>query len=362
MENRIEHVDGLRGIAILSVILYHAYSRWPALVSLPYGERYAHFFGWGWLGVELFFIISGFVIFMSLDKCDSFGQFIGKRWLRLFPAMLIATALIFITAPLVNRPDGLPTFSQAVPGLTLIDPRWLSRMGGSGEMLEGSFWSLFAEVKFYVFAGAIYFTLGRTWAILGLLAGFVGYWLCFPLDFQGPQWWAYLYDTPYWAWFACGALFYEWKRTDDWRLFAVAMIIGIVASAVPMPGAGGIKNMDWLPLAGLPFVLLFAAALRYSRVQRILRSRWLLFLGFVSYPLYLIHEQAVVGLSMSLGRNVSQGWLSGVIPLLPIAIVIAASWVIAKFWEKPVRRAISSSAELLARLALQHVRMGTANK
>jgi len=120
--------------------------------------------------------------------------------------------------------------------------------------------------------------------------------------------------------------------------------------------------MDWLPLAGLPFVLLFAAALRYSRVQRILRSRWLLFLGFVSYPLYLIHEQAVVGLSMSLGRNVSQGWLSGVIPLLPIAIVIAASWVIAKFWEKPVRRAISSSAELLARLALQHVRMGTANK
>jgi peptidoglycan/LPS O-acetylase OafA/YrhL len=358
LENRIEHVDGLRGIAILSVILYHAYSRWPGLVSLPYGERFAHFFGWGWLGVELFFIISGFVIFMSLDKCDSFVQFIGKRWLRLFPAMLIATALIFITAPLVHRPDGLPTFSQAVPGLTLIDPRWLARVGGPSEMLEGSFWSLFTEMKFYVFAGAVYFTLGRTWAILGLIAGFAGYWLCFLLDVQGPAWWAYLYDTPYWAWFACGALFYEWKRTEDGRLFAAAILVGFVASAVPMPGVGGIKGMDWIPFAGLPFVLLFAAALRYCWVQRMLCNRWLLFLGFVSYPLYLIHEQAVVGLSVTLGRNFNQGWLSGVVPLLPIAIVIAVSWVIAKFWEKPLRKAISSSAELFARFALKDGRVG----
>lgn len=50
-----------------------------------------------------FFLISGFVITMSLEKCIDFGDFIFRRWLRLFPAMLIASILILITAPFFLR-------------------------------------------------------------------------------------------------------------------------------------------------------------------------------------------------------------------------------------------------------------------
>lgn len=342
MENRIGHIDGLRGVAILSVLFYHAYARWPALVRLPYGNQYALLFGWGWLGVELFFIISGFVIFMTLDKCESIPEFMGKRWLRLFPAMLIATIVIFATAPLTNRPDGIPTFSEAIPGLTFIDVRWLQRLGGPNSMIEGSFWSLFAEMKFYVFASIVHFTLGRRIAILGLLAGFAGYWLCVPLGLQGPHWWAYLYDVPYWAWFACGALFYEWRRCDDKRLFAAALLVGFIASAAPVPGVGEIKNMEWIPFAGLPFVLLFAAALVFEEVSSSLSHPWLLFVGFVSYPLYLIHDHALAGLSLELGQYTR----SGLAPLLPMAILIALSWVIARHCERPVRRLLISTARV----------------
>ena len=87
--HRIAFLDGLRGIAILLVVFYHAYTRWSDIV--PYGARYAHFpvAQLGWLGVELFFMISGFVIYMTLEKCRSFGEFLYRRWLRLFPAMLL---------------------------------------------------------------------------------------------------------------------------------------------------------------------------------------------------------------------------------------------------------------------------------
>ena len=69
---RIEFLDGLRGLAILLVIFFHAFVRWPNIV--PYGSSYSDFifFKYGYLGVELFFLISGFVILMSLEKNKHF--------------------------------------------------------------------------------------------------------------------------------------------------------------------------------------------------------------------------------------------------------------------------------------------------
>ena len=102
--SRLLFLDGLRGIVILLVILYHAYSdTWD--IFLPYHYQYHDFllFKYGNYGVQLFFLISGFVITMSLEKCIDFGDFIFRRWLRLFPAMLIASILILITAPFFLR-------------------------------------------------------------------------------------------------------------------------------------------------------------------------------------------------------------------------------------------------------------------
>ena len=123
---RLAHLDGLRGLAIALVLLFHAYAGWTGQV--PYGAAYADIgvFKFGWLGVELFFLISGFVIFMTLDKTASFGVFLYKRWVRLFPAMLLASALIVATAPWLmcvstQTTISAPSAVMASPGYETVD-------------------------------------------------------------------------------------------------------------------------------------------------------------------------------------------------------------------------------------------------
>ena len=92
---RIDYLDAIRGIAVWLVVLYHAYARYE---HFPYGFEYASFpfLKYGYLGVELFFLISGFVILMTLERSRSFINFLYKRWLRLFPAMAIVTLLFYV--------------------------------------------------------------------------------------------------------------------------------------------------------------------------------------------------------------------------------------------------------------------------
>lgn len=106
-KERIAHLDGFRGLAILLVISYHAFARWPKVT--PWTTIYGTFpiFKFGWMGVQLFFVISGYVIFMTLERCTSLSEFIYKRWLRLFPAMLIGTIIVFSSAQIFyKRPAG----------------------------------------------------------------------------------------------------------------------------------------------------------------------------------------------------------------------------------------------------------------
>ena len=159
---RLHFLDGLRGIAILLVVLYHSFADWPR--ELPYHEQYADIFlfHFGKYGVQLFFIISGFVIAMTLEKCKSFLDFMFRRWLRLFPAMLIASFIILISAPLFTaRPIGVPHYLDLISGFTFIEPELFRLFFVENKyILEGSFWTLFVEMKFYILAGFLYFTIG----------------------------------------------------------------------------------------------------------------------------------------------------------------------------------------------------------
>ena len=173
--DRVKYLDGHRGLAILLVFLFHAYSRWVERV--PYGDEYSKvwLFEYGFLGVQLFFIISGFVILMSLEKCSGARDFLTRRWLRLFPAMFICSILIYITSPLLtDRPSGQPELASLLPGLSFIDFNiWKVIFGYPEKQLEGVFWSLYVEFKFYIFAAIIYFSKGRNALVLSLVLAFI---------------------------------------------------------------------------------------------------------------------------------------------------------------------------------------------
>ncbi len=176
MQSRIEYLDGLRGVAILLVLGFHSYSRWSQLY--PYGNIYADIpvFKLGWVGVELFFLISGFVIFMTLENTKTFLKFIYKRWIRLFPAMLLASIIVYASAPLFHeRPLGNPSFVDLLPGLTFLEPHWWSELLGiQVNSIESAFWSLYVEFKFYLIAGGIYYFLGRRLLVPCLILLFLG--------------------------------------------------------------------------------------------------------------------------------------------------------------------------------------------
>ena len=335
MGDRLKPIDGLRGVAILSVVVFHVFTRWPDHV--PYGHHYEMIGLYGWLGVRLFFIISGFVILMTLDKCASFSSFIWRRWLRLFPAMLVCSLLIYATgALLVDRPFGPPRLRDLLPGLLFIDSRWMQVAGLPIHDLEGTFWSLFAEVEFYIFFGALYFWRGRGVAIWGLAGCFVAWWIMRLTHILILRKIATGLALEWYGWFLCGALFFDWRRTGDPRRLWLALAVGVASSA------GIILSTlpDWYPaIWGLGMVALFWSALTLPFLQTILSSRPIQFVGAISYPFYLLHEQAIIAMISQLGkwRPAIPGLL---LPLLPLALLMALAWLVAHYAEPFLRERI----------------------
>jgi peptidoglycan/LPS O-acetylase OafA/YrhL len=346
---RIAHLDGLRGVAILGVIVFHAFARWPELV--PYGQTYASFplFAKGWLGVELFFMISGFVILMTLERCDTFGGFLYRRWLRLFPAMLFCSVLIFASAPLFpERPAGAPTWPSLLPGLTLVQPWVWRHLFGEFPELEGAFWSLFVEVKFYLLVGALYFLAGRKVAILGVVLLFAVSALLSSVALpaipfaRAAKTANELSDARLFGWFAVGALFYDYLRTGSARTFGAAAGVAILAAAALPDASIGSKA------AAVGVAALFAASFADTRLQRICSHRAMLFVGFVSYPLYLLHENMTVAMIAKLGP-IAPHVPGLLLPILPIACVVALSWFVARHVEPRLARVIRGAVALRRR-------------
>ncbi len=346
LQSRVEYLDGLRGVAILLVLAFHSYSRWPEIV--PYGNAYKDFplFQLGWLGVELFFLISGFVIFMTLDKTKSFGTFIYKRWLRLFPAMLLASVMIYFTAPLFyERPAGSPDLLDMIPGLTFIEPAWWSKLLGTQiKPLEGAFWSLYVEFKFYVLAGLIYYFLGRKLLVPVLLFLFLSSITITEFQTENNMALIKLITTisktlsfKYFGWFCAGALFYLYQQTKNEGHYLMA--IGVAALSSVNTGDHLGANAAALMITGL-----FALSLRVTYLQHILTSKFFMLFGFVSYPLYLIHENSMISMivkSQTLLPQLDMFFY----PIPPIALLTTVSFFIAKVFEPKTKLAVETAIQ-----------------
>jgi peptidoglycan/LPS O-acetylase OafA/YrhL len=336
---RMHYLDGLRGIAILLVLFFHAYSNdW--VDALPYHDQYDHItlFHFGRYGVQLFFIISGFVIAMTLEKCKSFWDFMLRRWLRLFPAMLVGSLLILITAPLFTaRPYGAPLLQDALPGLLFLEPE-VFRLFFPQNILEGSFWTLFVEMKFYILAGALYFTVGSKKMIAVLVVMFLSTIL---FEFAAPHLPVMLTEQlktilhylnwAHYGWFAAGALFYQYYVTKNSRYWFAAVLLALIAARC----LGGLPTKSMIYATAI--VMTFAFSMTNASVQKILSNKILVFFGFISYPLYLVHEQAMVSMINQI-HNFNAEIPSFSLPILPIALIILVAWLIAKYLEPQARK------------------------
>jgi peptidoglycan/LPS O-acetylase OafA/YrhL len=292
-------IEGLRGVAVLFVVLFHA--------GLPWMPG-------GFVGVDVFFVLSGYLISgLLISERESTGSisfptFYARRSARLLPAavLVICTTLAAATV-FLSPPEVLRVGRTAIRALLYVSNISFARNTGYFEALVDDdvllhTWSLGVEEQFYVgwplfiaALGAIGIARGRRlgW-VLGSVA-LVSFIASLVLTFRTPAWAFFL--TPLRAWeFAVGAMAYVWaSRTTSvsarligalGALGAAALIASamLITEAVPYPGVAAL-----LPVGGTAALLIAGAVAPQTISPRSLGIRPLRWLGKMSYGLYLWH-------------------------------------------------------------------------
>lgn len=299
---RFVFIDALRGLAALSVVLYHAYEG-GHIAGLA-----AFLPGWlltalshGWLGVAVFFVLSGFVISHSVEgdrvTLPYLGRFMLRRSLRLDPTYWFAIALALGFAALSARVVAGDPPPRLAPVQLAAHLFYLQEFLQVPE-INVVFWTLTYEVQFYLVyvlilaltrADPTHPLQGRlTGRVLGIGALISLLW---PLGIlhQPPLPGLFL---PLWFGFLLGAGAYR-----TWRNPRLAPVFLLYATII---GLGGVLRGDAFAVAcALTGILLWASAVS-GAIHRALGWRWLQFLGAISYSLYLTHNP-ITGAAFNVG-------------------------------------------------------------
>jgi len=314
IKQRLDQIDALRGIAAMAVLLYHYSYTFPKFYS--HGEAALFTASWGFLGVQLFFLISGFVIFMTLEQTQRASDFVVSRFSRLYPtywcAMLLTSAAVHLL--------GLPKLEYGWRD-TLLNLLMFQQLLHVPNV-DGAYWTLTAELLFYAWALAA-FALGWLnrlhWMLMAaLLLRMLGHLQVLPL--------ASVVSTvlilPFVGWFSCGIAVYglvtHGPRARDLALLAAAALVTGFCDSVKL---------------GL-FAPLVSALLYAAGTGRLpwLSSRPLLWLGRISYPLYLLHQYAGYALLLRLG---AAGVPLDLAILLVLALMLPAAHGLHRLVEQP---------------------------
>lgn len=321
-KGRLDGLDALRGIAALCVVAFHV---WP-LQAVN-----------GYLAVDLFFMLSGYVMARTFEprmaQGMSAGAFLRMRILRLWPTMLLGGLLCL---PFFLADHGPVLWPVALANLIMIPVP----MFGQAFLLNGPAWSIFFELLanglhaagLWRLAPVRLVLLACTMAVVlacfaaftmdslevgmrteGFLAGIPRVLLSYTLGIVLFRWWRDRPPAPVPGWIALALLplyiaFNGWQGGYRWPLDFLFIVFG-------------------MPLA-------MAGALRMRNVPR-----WTVWLGAISFPLYAVHESVLLA-----------GERLGVAPPVQVAAALLLAWVVARA-EPALRAAVNGSIAGLGRRA-----------
>jgi peptidoglycan/LPS O-acetylase OafA/YrhL len=298
-------LDGVRGLAIL-VVLFHnvGYFEEPAdslaIKILRVGV------GAGWVGVQLFFVLSGFLITgILLDtKGDShyFRSFYVRRVLRIFPLYYLTLIVAFLALPQIMD---LGVWEEHARRVQIW--HWFYLINWFGSLYELShFWSLAVEEQFYLIWPLVVFSLSTNRLIrtCGALVVSALLFRVVAVICHAPVGWSYTFTIARWDALACGAAiavamrdpsWYElvvtWLRRSAVPLGAVLLLIVAVNHGLPSDSPLS-QTAGYSALALLfGFFILSVVDPRKSNVwlRRVVESGWLRFFGKHSYGIYVLH-------------------------------------------------------------------------
>ncbi len=319
---RIPQLDAIRGIAILVVMFHNERDVFPSF-HLP------GVFASGWMGVDLFFVLSGFLITgILLDAKGSAGffrNFYARRCLRIWPLYYAVLLLMFVAVPLLRPAQGSMIFERSSPwwAYPLYLQNFLVPVSTKAVGPLGVTWSLAIEEQFYLVWPLVvrHLSMARLRVVcLGVIVAspFLRLYLSTEqvdlynnvfCRLDGLMWGALiatLVREP--------AFEPKRHRTLAWGAFVIALPLALATDG---------HNIEWfvcslsvLASAGLVYLALFSTA---PWLQRLLSSRALVFTGTISYGLYLLHK---LPFDVVKGRAVEH-------PALVFTLLIAAAYLLA---------------------------------
>jgi peptidoglycan/LPS O-acetylase OafA/YrhL len=334
---RMPSLDMLRIVAALAVVAYHYLYRGAVeggYLDVSYGVA-GDAVSLGYLGVNLFFMISGFVIVWSAAGRD-WVSFASGRIIRLYPAHVVAMTLTALVTLAWSTPPYDVSALQYLANLTMLAPFF------GQPFMDGAYWSIVLELIFYGWV-----TVALMAAVLPRrLEAFVIVWLAvialnsFVIDSRAL---GLVFLTAYGACFAFGMMV--------WRIWSAGatplrLVAGIAAFAMTFVSAerqrllvledyGVASSATTVAFANLLLAAIFLAAIAYGRSGT--TARWATFAaiaGGVSYPLYLVHQHAgfivINATAPSIGK-----WPAAA---LALGLAVAASYLIFAYAEPVGRR------------------------
>ena len=339
--DRIAVLDSFRALAIIAVVLFHTFyyvNHSPGELKIELGEPWSTIFSYGYLGVEFFFIISGFVIFMTLRTAPTFFDFAWRRFSRIYPAYLLSAVVIWFGV----RALGYEPYQRSAYDLVVSTVIWTLPLHGS--LISGVFWSLVVEVQFYFLIGVVFYTCKDRWFGVGWLLLSM---ICIVCLLTSPYLSARLSVLAFVPFFTAGICFNRLYHGDFKLIDAVC---GLVALGTLV--YFGRSKPDTLLIIGAMLLLFLMFTL--GKLQ-FLAVKPLVFFGGISYAWYLLHFELPISLIWRLQKTgvplavaVPVGLLAALLGAVAITRWVeqpAKAWLNQMFrrW-RPRELAISSAA------------------
>jgi peptidoglycan/LPS O-acetylase OafA/YrhL len=337
--DRLVVLDGLRLISALMVVLYHLLNgegvrdrAWAASTHQLF-PGLADAAAYGWLGVEMFFLISGFVICMS-SWGRTVGEFAVARVVRLYPAywfaVVVTTAVLTLFPVFATHRD----WTHVLVNMTMLQ----SLMGVPD--VEQAYWTLPVELLFYVLFALVVMARGVTYR---RVVAFCALWTLgslFAPSVNNTAVFIFL-GRDYAQYFVAGIAFYLMYRFGaNALLWAIVGGSWIIAVSRLWREIDTYITSEFLPAAACVTVFFVVMALIANGVTDRIRWRWLTTAGALTYPLYLLHEQ--IGLTV----------ITAARPYLPAWVLLAATVVGLLLFAYLVHRLVERPAAKRLRRAL----------
>ena len=345
-EGRLYAIDVMRFVAAVMVVATHWIGAGvvgtvtPTWLH-PWGESTTKLFpkllhevsSYGWLGVQLFFLISGFVICMS-SWGRSLGEFARSRITRLMPAYWFAvavTAAVVLAIPAVGWRWSTPhVMSDMLGNLTMVQSAY------NVPYLDSSYWTLFTELIFYIiFSVVVAWGLTYRRAVLFCAVWTVAAIVASATDDKVLSLLAQPLSEPYFVAGICFYLIYRFgPNMLTWGIIALSYLSALHLIEGDREAESGV--MGWqIPWWSVAVVLTcFYALMALVALGKLnwVRWKWLTTLGALTYPVYLLHQDIGFTAISRLHRHIQP------LPLVGILFValIAGCWGVNRWVERPL--------------------------